>query len=105
MPEYAKVCQSMQEYARICQSMPEYARVCQSVREYARDAQDMLKICPRYAQNMPRIHSSYGQDMPSNPLIHGRITHICDIIIYKRGTVNVTDTLRGYRERDGHYEK
>ena len=59
----------------------------------------MLKICPRYAQNMPRIHSSYGQDMPSNPLIHGRITHICDIIIYKRGTVSVSYPMRGYRGR------
>merc|ERR1712012_1487242 len=31
MPEYERVCQSMQEYARVCQSMPEYARVCQSM--------------------------------------------------------------------------
>ena len=51
---------------------------------------------------MPRIPSRYGQDMPSNPLIHGKITDICDIIIYKRGTVNVTNTMRGYRERDEH---
>ena len=27
MPEYARVCQSMQEYARVCQSVLEYARV------------------------------------------------------------------------------
>ena len=28
MPEYARVCQSMQEYARVCKSMPEYATCC-----------------------------------------------------------------------------
>ena len=31
------------------------------------------------------------QSMPSNPLIHGIITNICDIIIYKRGSLSVTD--------------
>ena len=30
--------------------------------------------------------------MPSNPLIHGIITNICDIIIYRRGTLSVTYT-------------
>ena len=40
--------------------MPEYARICQN---YAR-------VC---------------QSMPS-PLIHGIITEMCDIIIYKRGS-------------------
>ena len=36
MPEYARVCQSMQKYARVCKNMPENARVCQSMLEYAR---------------------------------------------------------------------
>merc|ERR1711928_126071 len=26
MPEYARVCKSMQEYARVCQNLPEYAK-------------------------------------------------------------------------------
>ena len=53
--------------------MPEYARICQN---YAR-------VC---------------QSMPS-PLIHGIITNICDIIIYKRGTLSVADTKE--IQRDG----
>ena len=90
--------QSMPEYARVGQSMSEWARICQS--------------CPRYAQNMPRIPSRYGHDMPSNPLIHGIITNICDIIIYKRGTLSVTYThlhiVRGtlsvtYTHLTGHF--
>ena len=32
-------------------------------------------------------------------IIHAIITEICDIIIYKRGTVSVSNTMRGYRER------
>ena len=80
----------------ITRLMPEYARVCQRCPRYA---QDMPKICPIYAQDMQRIPSRYGQDMPSNPLIHGIITNICDIIIYMRGTVSVGNTMRGYRGR------
>ena len=53
--------------------MPEYARICQN---YAR-------VC---------------QSMPS-PLIHGIITELCDIIIYKRGTLSVADTKE--IQRDG----
>ena len=49
--------------------------------------------------DMPRIPSRSGQDMPSDPLIHGIITNICDIIIYKRGTVSVSYPMRGYRGR------
>ena len=52
--------------------MPEYARICQN---YAR-------VC---------------QSMPS-PLIHGIITDICDIIIYKRGTLSVADTKEVQRD-------
>ena len=45
--------------------------------------------------DMPRIPSRSGQDMPSDPLIHGIITNICDIIIYKRGSVSVPHTIKG----------
>ena len=58
--------------------MPEYARICQN---YAR-------VC---------------QSMPS-PLIHGIITEMCDIIIYKRGTLSVPNKYGGYPERSEHYE-
>ena len=34
-----------------------------------------------------------------NPLIHGIITELCDIIIYKRGTLSVADTKE--IQRDG----
>ena len=51
------------------------------------------------AQDMQWIPSRYGQDMPSNPLICVIITNICDIIIYKRGTVSVSYPMRGYRGR------
>ena len=44
--------------------------------------------------DMPRIPSRSGQDMPSDPLIHGIITNICDIIIYKRGPVSVTNIVQ-----------
>merc|ERR1711940_441092 len=45
MPEYARVCQSMQEYAIVCQSMPEYARVCQSMPEFAKYANFANQTC------------------------------------------------------------
>ena len=41
-----------------------------------------IRIC----QGMPEYAS-----MPEYPLIHGIITNICDIIIYKRGSLSVTD--------------
>ena len=42
-------------------SMAEYARVCQNVPEYARDAQDMFKICPRYAKDTLQLWPRYAQ--------------------------------------------
>ena len=98
-PRYAwdmpKIC------TRYAQDMPE---ICL---RYARDmpeicpryAQDIPKICPIYAQDMQWIPWRYGQDMPSTPLICVIITNICDIIIYKRGTVSVSYSMRGYRGR------
>merc|ERR1711873_24746 len=98
IPEYAKVCQSMQEYARVFQSMSEYARVCQRMPEL----QEYAKVC----QSMPEYaRVCAGFLIPSDPhcekktfppyVIHGIITNICDIIIYKRGSMSVTYTWRG----------
>ena len=58
MPEYARVCQSMQEYARVCQSMPEYARVCQSMPEYATPMTDATPPSAMYfPQGRPLVET------------------------------------------------
>ena len=86
MQDYARVCQSISEYASVCQSIPEYARVCQCMPE-------MPKICPQREENTLWPY-----------VIHGIITEMCDIIIYKRGPLSVTHTMRGSPERSEHYE-
>ena len=86
MPEYARVCQSMPEYARVCLSKPEYAKLCQSMPEYARVCQSI----PDYARFCTGFLNPSVPQCEKNTLwpyvIHGIITEMCDIIIYKRGT-------------------
>ena len=104
MPEYARVCKSMQEFARVCQSMPEYAIVCPRMPEYA----SLCQSIPDYARKCA------GFLNPSDPkrekktlqpyVIHGIITEMCDIIIYKRGPLSVPHTMRGSPERSPHYD-
>ena len=87
-------CNSKPEYAKLCQSKPEYARVCQSIPDYARICAGFLNPSdPQREKNTLRPY-----------VIHGIITEMCDIIIYKRGTLSVPNKYGGYPERSEHYE-
>ena len=107
MPEYVRVCQSMPEYARVCQSMPEYARVCLSKPEYAKLCQSMpeyARVCqsiPDYARFCTGFLNPSVPQCEKNTLwpyvIHGIITEMCDIIIYKRGTAGERTFTAGER--------
>ena len=76
MTEYARVCQRMPECARICQSMPD-ARLCRSMSEYAR-------VCP---EKLNSLDPQSGKKTLLPSVIHGILTEICYIIIYKRGSL------------------
>ena len=97
MPEYARVCQSMPEYARVCLSKPEYAKLCQSMPEYARVCQSI----PDYARFCTGFINPSVPQCEKNTLwpyvIHGIITEMCDIIIYKRGSTGERTFSTGER--------